>query len=298
VTTFDEFIEATALYAAGFSSNQDQVTALAAPVTNAGTGADFTVSVSDGSIIPNGSLIEVNSELMWVESVSTNTLTIAPFGRGYRGSTKTDHSTGDRVSVAPTVPRSVIERAVNDTIKSVWPSVFGVASTEFTFTGVIDTYSLPAEAERVLSVAWDSIGPTGEWMPARRWKVEQNASTTDYATGNSISIFDPVVPGRTVRVVYTTVPAVLTSGDNFSDSGLRDSCQDLVQFGAAARLVPWFEAGQAPGVAAEANYAAAVGRQSQVTSLARYFTQMYQLRLQEEAAALHTLFPVRSHFTR
>lgn len=293
MTTFDEFIEATALYAAGFSSSQDQVTHLVNPMTS----GDLTITVDDGTVVPGG-LIEVGSELVWVQSVAGDVLTVAPFGRGYRGTTAAAHSVGDRVTVAPTVPRSVIERAVNDTIKSVWPSVFGVASTQFTFTGVIDTYSLPVAAERVLSVAWDSIGPTGEWMPVRRWKVEQNASTTDFATGNSISIFDPVVPGRTVRVVYTTVPAALASGDNFSDSGLRDSCQDLVQFGAAARLVPWFEAGQAPGVAAEANYAAAVGRQSQVTSLARYFTQMYQLRLQEEAAALHTLFPVRSHFTR
>lgn len=295
MTTFDEFVEATALYVSGFTSNQDQLTATTGPVT----AGDFTITVTDGSIIPNGSLIEIDSELMWVQSVATNTLTIAPFGRGYRGTTVAAHSTGDRVTVAPAVPRAVIERAVNDTIKGVWPTVFGTGTTEFTFTGAVDTYLLPASAERVLSVSWDSLGPTGEWMPVRRWKVDQNASTTDFATGNSLSIFDPVVPGRTVRVVYTTVPVPLVSGDDFTDSGLRDSCQDLVQFGAASRLVPWFDSGNAPGVSAEANYTAAIrGGGGGAVATARYFMQMYQLRLQEEAAALQTLFPVRSHYTR
>jgi hypothetical protein len=295
VTTFEDYIEATALYVSGFTSNQDQLTHLANPVTV----GDLTVDVADGTVVPPGTIIEIDSELLWVESVTANELTIAPFGRGYRGSTAASHTVGTRVTVAPAVPRTVVERAVNDTIKGVWPTVFGTGTTEFTFTGAVDTYLLPADAERVLSVSWDSLGPSGEWMPVRRWKVDQNASTTDFATGNSLSIFDPVVPGRTVRVVYTKVPTPLTAGDDFTDSGLRDACQDLVQFGAAARRVPWFDAGNAPGVSAEANYTASIrGNGGGAVATARYFTQMYQLRLQEEAAALQTLFPVRSHYTR
>lgn len=290
MTTFDEFIEATALYVSGFTGNQDQLTHLANPVTTSA----LTVDVADGTVVPEGTIIEINSELMWVESVDANELTIAPFGRGYRGTTAAAHSVGDRVTVAPPVPRSMIERAVNDTIRSVWPTVFGTGTTEFTFTAAVDTYALPAAAERVLSVSYESIGPTGEWLPVRRWRVDQNGTS-----GNTLSIYDTVIPGQTVRVVYTQLPASIGSGDDFTDSGLRDSCQDLVQFGAAARLVPWLDVGTAPGVAAEPNYTAAVrGQGGSATSIARYFTQMYQLRLQEEAAALQHLFPVRSHYTR
>lgn len=291
--TFDEYIEATALYLSGFTTNQDQVTSLTLPVTT----VDATITVADGSVMTPG-LIEINSELMWVQSVAGNVATLAPFGRGYRGTTATIHSVGDRVTVAPVLPRAMIERAVNDSIKAVYPSLFGVSTTSFTFVAAQDTYPLPAGAVNVLSVTWDTVGPTEEWMPVRRWTVNPNAATTDFPTGVSLSVFDPITPGRSVKVVYTHVPVALSSGDDFADSGLRDSCQDLIQFAAAARLVPWFEVAQSPGVSAEGNYAAAMGRQSGGATLARYLTQMYQMRQAEEASALQSLFPVRSHYTR
>lgn len=293
MTTFDDYIEATALFLSGFTTNQDQVTSLTLPVTT----NDLTISVSDGSVISPG-LIEIGSELMWVQSVASNVATIAPFGRGYRGTATTIHSVGDKVTVAPVIPRAMIERAVNDSIKAVYPSLFGVSSTDFTFVAARDTYPLPAGAVNVLAVTWDTVGPTEEWMPIRRWTVNSNAATDDFPTGSAISIFDPVTPGRTVKVVYTHVPSPLEVGDDFTDSGLRDSCQDLIQFAAASRLVPWFEVGQTPGVSAEGNYAAAMGRQSGGSTLARYLTQMYQMRQAEEANALQSLYPVRSHYTR
>lgn len=293
MASFDDYIESTALFLSGFTTNQDQVTHLTNPVTT----VDSTITVADGSVVQPG-LIEINSELMWVQSVAGNVATLAPFGRAYRGTTATIHSVGDRVVVAPVIPRAMIERAVNDSIRAVYPALFGVSATQFTFVAARDTYPLPSGAVNVLSVTWDTVGPTEEWMPVRRWLVNPNASTTDFATGVSLSVFDPITPGRQVRVVYTHVPTVLSTGDDFTDSGLRDSCQDMIQFAAAARLVPWFDVGQSPGVSTEANYAAAMGRQAGAASLARYLTQMYQMRQAEEASALQSLFPVRSHYTR
>lgn len=293
MTSFDDYIEATALFMSGFTTNQDQVTALTLPVTT----VDSTITVSNGSVLTPG-LIEVGSELMWVDSVAGNVATIAPFGRGYRGTTATIHSVGDKVTVAPALPRAMIERAVNDSIRAVYPALFGVSTAQFTFVAAQDTYPLPAGAVNVLSVTWDTVGPTEEWMPIRRWTVNPNAASSDFPTGTSLSIFDPVTPGRSVKVVYTHVPTPLSASDDFVDSGLRDSCQDLIQFAAAARLVPWFEVGSAPGVSAEGNYMAAMGRQGGGATLARYLTQMYQMRQAEEASALQSLFPVRSHYTR
>lgn len=296
MSTFNSLVESTALYVSGFTTNQDQLTRLTSPVTV----NDLTFVVADVSQITAGSLVEIDSELMWVESVNTatKTATVAPFGRGYRGTTAAIHSVGARVTIAPVIPRSIIERALNDTIRGVYPQVYGVSVHEFSFSGAQDAYPLPANAVGVLSISWDSTGPSQEWLPIRKWSVDPNASSTDFTYGKSVTIYDPVVPGRRVRVVYTHTPVALASGDNFSASGLRDAARDLVQFGAAARLMPWFDAGQAPGVSAEANYAAAMGRQSGSAATARYFTQMYQLRLQEEAAALHALYPIRSHYTR
>lgn len=296
MSTFNDFIESTILFVSGFSSSQEQVTSLVNPMTV----GDLTATVDDASVIPVPALIEIGSELMWVKAVNTTTdvVTFAPFGRGYRGTTAAVHSVGDRVTVAPVVPRAAVERAVNDTIRGVYPSVFGVATTEFTFTAAVDTYQLPAAAETVLGVWADTVGPSEEWLPVRRWTVNQSASPSDFASGNSISLYDPIVPGRTVRVVYTQQPQAIGPGDEFTASGLRLAAEDLVRFGAASRLVPWFEVAAAPGIAAEPNYIAAMGRQGGPAATARYLTQMYQLRLQEEAGALQTLYPVRSHYTR
>lgn len=296
MTSFTDFVESTALYLSGMTVNQDQLTALAAPMTS----TDLTFTVTDSSQLSNGVLVEIGNELMWVTSVNTttNVATVAAFGRGYRGTTATVHSIGDRVSISPVLPRSVVERAVNDTIRGVYPILFGVSVHEFTFVGARDAYPLPANAVNVLSISWDTVGPTEEWLPVRRYSVDPNASSTDFTYGKSVTIYDPVIAGRSVRVVYTHAPVALTDADDFSDSGLRDAAQDLIQFGAASRLVPWFDAGQAPGVSAEANYTAAMGKSGGPVATARYFTQMYQLRLQEEASALHSLYPVRSHYTR
>ena len=296
MSTFDEFVEATVLYLSGFTANRDQVTSLTNPMTD----SDLTATVDDASAITAGSLVEIGSELLSVKSVDsgTDTVTFHPFGRGFRGTTAATHSVGSMVSVAPVFPRTVVERAINDTILGTYPQVFGVSTTVFEFVGAQGTYPLPAGTQGVLSVTWDSIGPTQEWLPVRRWTMNGNADTTDFPTGASISLFDGIVPGRNVKVVYTHQPSRLVSGDVFTDSGLRDAAQDLVQFGVAARLVPWIDAAQAPGVSAEANYAAGMGRQSNASALSRFFTQMYQLRLQEEAGALQALYPIRSHYTR
>ena len=295
MTTFDMLVEETNLLLSGYSGNQDQVTHITGSLAPTG----LTVTVNDASVVTPG-LVEIGSELLWVQSVNTgtSTVTFAPFGRGYRGTTAGTYASGAKLTVAPVMPRAVLERAINATILGTWPTLYGTGVEEFPYLAAIDTYELPAGAERVLSVSWEAPGPSGEWLPVRRWDVQQNANTTDYPTGNTITIYDHVMPQHPVRVVYTKVPTALVSGNAFSVSGLRPSTWDLIQFGAAARLVPWFEVGHAPGVAAEANYTAAIGQKSSPTSLARYLTQMYQLRLQEEAAALQSLFPVRSHYTR
>ena len=296
MTTFDDYIEATALYLSGFTTNQDQVTSLVAGIDAVAT----SLTLADTSQLGSQGLLEIDSELLWFSAVDTgtNVVTIAPFGRGYRGTTAAVHATGAKVTLSPVVPRAMIERAVNDSIRATWPNLFGVSTTEFVYTAAVDTYALPTGAQGVLAVTWDTVGSSEEWLPVRRWTADVNASTTDFASGRSISLFDPITPGRTVRVVYTHAPVALTSGDDFSDSGLRDSAQDLIQFAAAARLVPWFEVAQTPGVSAEANYAAGLGRQSSASALGRYLTQMYQLRQAEEQSALQSLYPIRSHYTR
>lgn len=298
MTTFTQFVDSTTLMLDGYSQATLQQTHLTVAIA---TTTETTATVADAAVIPAPCMVEIDSELLWVESVDTGTdvITFAPFGRGYRGTTAATHAQYARVIVAPVVPRVVIEQAINDTILSTYPSLFGVGTTDITAARVVDTYELPAAAERLLSVEYSTDGPTLEWLPSRRWGFNPWASTDAFASGKSITVYDAVSPGQTIRVVYASVPTALTSGAAlFTASGLRDAAQDLVRFGAASRLAPWFEVANVPGVAAEANYAAAMGRQNPAASAAKYLTQMYQLRLAEESAALHSLHPQRSHYTR
>lgn len=296
MTSFDDFVDSTALFIAGFTNTQEQVTYITEPLTD----SDTSVTVNSTDAISAGAVIEVGSELIHVQSVDsgTSTVTFSPFGRGYRGTTASAHVLNAKVTVSPVVPRSMVEKSVNDAISGVWPQVFGVSTHTFTYTPAKSTYSLPAGAVAALAVSYDTVGPTEEWLPIRRYSVDATADTGDFVSGSSITLYDMVTPGRTVKVVYTHAPTPLTSGDVFTDCGLRDAAQDLIRYGAAYRLAPWFDLGHAPGVNAEANYAAGLGRPISSSQVSRLLVQTYQLRLQEEAAALHTLYPIRSHYTR
>jgi len=51
----------------------------------------------------------------------------------------------------------------------VYPTLFGVAQTQFTFTPAVTTYEMPAEAENVLRVTADLNGPSREQQIIRRF---------------------------------------------------------------------------------------------------------------------------------
>lgn len=59
-----------------------------------------TFTVADGTIFKEGDVVLVGTELVWVESVSGNTVTVATTGgRGYAGSTAATHTSGDTAEI-------------------------------------------------------------------------------------------------------------------------------------------------------------------------------------------------------
>lgn len=285
------------MYMNGFSTVQDQSTHLTQPATD----SDTTLTVANTQAVSRG-LVEIGDELIWVDDVDkvATTLTVPPYGRGFRGTTATAHTSGTRVISAPLFPRSLVKQAINESITAVFPDLWAVGSTTIAYTAAKTTYPLPAGVKEILSVTWSTTGPTKEWLPVRRWRLDRNANTTSFANGTSLSVYDAILPGRTLQVVYTTVPTQMTNGsDVFSTvTGLPDSTQDVIRLGAAYRMVPFFDAAHLSGMSAEADVAAQQLRGNQSTQLGRYFTQMYQMRLAEEAQSLQRIYPTRSHYTR
>jgi hypothetical protein len=280
----------------GFTLRQDRTTYL----TTAIDSDDLTLSLASGDNIGKG-IVEVDEELIHIDSVdrSDRSAVISPFGRGYRGTTAASHALNAKVTFSPSFPRLSVKRAINDTIRAVYPNIFGVTSTTFTYNAAQTTYSLPANAETVLAVSWDSIGPSGEWIPVRRWRQDPTAASAEYATTNSISIYDALVPGRTVQVIYTKEPSALSSAsDVFTTvTGLPESTRDVIIYGAAYRMVSFLDPGRLTFTSPEADQNDTTRQFGAGTNTARYLLALYQQRLQEESQKLNGKYPVRVHYT-
>jgi|APGre2960657444_1045066.scaffolds.fasta_scaffold44508_2 hypothetical protein len=296
MTTFNQMIEEVLINLEGFTLRQDRTTYLTAAITN----SDLSIALASGDNIGKG-IVEIDDELIHIDSVdrSDRSAVISPFGRGYRGSTAAAHTINTKVTFAPSLPRLSVKRAINDTLLAVYPSIFGVASTTFTYNSSITTYALPAEAETVLSISWDSIGPSGEWIPIRRWRQDPTAATADYATTNTVSIYDNIVPGRTVQVIYSKQPtAFSTTADVFTTvTGLTESARDVIVYGAAYRMVSFIDPGRLSFTSPEADANDVTRQFGSGTNTARYLLALYQQRLQEESTRINGKYPVRVHYT-
>jgi len=221
--TFKELVDEVALNLQGFTLRQDRSTHLTANVTS--TATSMTLASADN--VAKG-MIQIDDELIWVDSYnkSTGVITIPPYGRGYLGTTKSSHTSGTQVIVKPTYPRNNIKKAINDTVRAVGDTLFGTGTYTFEYTPAQITYALPDGVEKVLAVAWQSIGPTEEWYPVRSWRIDPMANTTEFNSNISLSIYDTIVPGRTVQVFYTTNPDTFEiDQDDYEDvTGLPLSC--------------------------------------------------------------------------
>lgn len=297
MSTFSQLTDQTLMQLYGYTTLQDQATYLTANLSSGAT----TATVADITAISRG-IVEINGEVIWVDDVNTTTgaLTIPPYGRGFRGTTATAHSTGDRVVSSPMFPRQMVQDALNDAIRAVYPDLYGIGQTTVTFQPAINTYALPSGALDVINVAWQTTGPSKEWMPVRRWRVDKQAATSAFATGVTVSVYDMIVPGRSIKITYTKQPSVLVNDtDDFvTVTGLPASTEDVIRFGAQYRLVPFFDSARLSGQSAEADYSGQPRNQNNAASLSRFILQMYQVRLAEENRRLSALYPIRSHYTR
>lgn len=250
-----------------------------------------TATVTDGSDFNQG-IAQIGDELVYVESVSGGTLTLSADGRGFYGTTAAAHAANARVTMNPTWPRVRVEAAINDAIEGTYPVLFGVASTSFTFTGVKTTYELPADCEQVLSVSADTIGPSEEQHHIKRYSFNSVAPTDEFATGNSITLQVAPAPGQTVTVTYRKAPSAITTSDEFTVSGLRDTAWKAVKYAACSELLAYLDSARLPvDTAPSAEY----GDRNQIGSAARVSAQLfqrYEIELERERRRLATTTPV------
>lgn len=296
MTTFQSMVDDIVLSLAGYGMRQDNQTYLQAAVTSSAT----SISVNSAETMGKGQ-IEIDNELIWVDSFdrTSGVLTIPPYGRGYNGTTATGHTAGSKVTVNPTFTKEAIKKAINETILAVYPFLYAIDKTTFTYLAAVNTYALPSEVKSVLSVTWQSIGPSREWIPVRKWRSDSMANETAFGSSNSLTVNSAIIPGRTVQVTYMHEPNILENdNDDFSlISGLPDSAKDVIVLGACYRLLSFIEPARLTFSSPEADIQSGKIQYGSGTNVVKYVYALYQQRLQDEANKLLDRFPVRVHYS-
>jgi hypothetical protein len=300
MSTFAQLVDEVRTNLSGYTLRQDRITYLTNPGGINTTALDIGIGNSEN--LAKG-VIEIDDELIWINTFDKNNLTlnaIPGFGRGYGGTTPSPHAENAQVTLTPTFPKVNVKKAINDTINAFYPKLFQVGSVTFTFNAAQITYALPDDARDVLFISWQTPGPSREWLPVNRWRIDRMANVSAFNTTRTLSLYDKIVPGRTVQVYYSTIPNTLTNAndDYATVTGLPESSRDVVTLGAAARLLSYLDTGRINLSSAEADINDTKLPSTAGASASKYVYALYQQRLNEESTKLQDRFPIRVHYTK
>jgi hypothetical protein len=304
-TTFNDLVNEVTLNLAGFTLQQDRTTYLKNAVTTTTSSSASPTILTLGSTESVGKgIVEIDEELMWVDSYDrvANTATVAPYGRGYMGSTAATHTADTKVVISPTFPRMVIKKAINDTIRAMGSQLYGIGSTTFTYTLPQTTYALNnLNMRSILNVQWQTVGPTKQWAYVRHWDWDSKADETEWGSGaQTITLGDYITPGRTVKITYGKDPSVLTNAndDYTTVTGFEASSKDVLVYGACWRLLSFLDPARASMVSPQADETDSKRPYGASQSAVKQLYTLYQQRLQEEVLEQQRHYPIRVHYAR
>jgi hypothetical protein len=306
--TLSNMIDETLINLAGYTLQQDRATYLAVPITTTTSSSTSPLIMTLGSTESVGKgIVEIEEELLWVDNYDriANTATVAPYGRGYLGTTPATHALDTKVTISPTFPRYSIKRAINDTVSALGASIFAVKSTTFTFNSAVSTYAFAnLNIKNILTVSWQSIGPTKEWVPIRRWDFDSIANATAFGYTSeqvqTITLGEAPVSGRTVQVIYATDPVPFTTNaqDYATQTGLPESTRDVVILGAAYRLLSFLDPARAAMVSPQADETDSKRPFGSSQSTTKQLYALYSQRLSEESKSQQQNYPPKVHYSR
>jgi hypothetical protein len=307
VTTLTDMINEVSMNLSGYTLQQDRATHITAAVaaTASTIAAPITLSLASTDSVGKG-IVEIDEELFWVDNYDRvgNTATIAPYGRAYLGTTLAAHTEGTKVTIAPTFPRFVIKRAINDTITAIGSSIFAASTTTITSNAAVSAFRLPATGNslnirNILAVAYQSLGASKEWIPIRTYRFDGNANSTAFTSGQTISIYDFIPSGRTVQIAYSTDPVPFTTNaqDFATQTGLPESCKDLVILGATYRLLSNLDPARASMVSPQADETDSKRPYGSSQSLTKQVYALFNQRLNEEIKSQQDKYPIRVHYS-
>ena len=207
-----------------------------------------TVTSADGQIVMTydlggfreGSVLEIDSELMYVWSSvpSTKTLVVE---RGYDGTTAVAHTAGANAVVNPRFPRQQMLDALNadlDDLSSTMNGLFRVVAQDISYNGSDRQINLTS-ASGIIDLLDVRLRYLADDYPViRKVRLQRNLPTADFASGIAI-VFDEAVMAGTLRVVtkreFTRVTA--ESNDMQTVAFLPVTCEDILEMGVILRMM-------------------------------------------------------------
>lgn len=275
-----------------YTGLQEQSTWLTAGVDASQT----TMAVASSDTVLRG-VAEIDDELLYVDSSDSSGLALAPFGRGYRGSTAATHAINSQVTFDPMFPRVEIRRAIDQIMQAMFPLLYQIKTTDITYNGTALGYSLPADCEGILDLKWRQSGDiTNYWNPVSRWSYDAASPLTN---SRALNVLEDLPAGSTVRVVYRAKFGTFVAGtDTLPSVGLSESHADVILYGVAARMVRFMDPARLQVASVENLSRSSVVQAGDGAKIANQLYAMYQQRMNEERARLLALTPPMIHFTR
>ena len=307
MTTLLDMIDEVSMNLSGYTLQQDRATHITADVaaTASTIAAPITLALASTDSVGKG-IVEIDEELFWVDNYDRvgNTATIAPYGRAYIGTTLAAHTAGTKVTIAPTFPRFTIKRAINDTISAIGSSIFAANTTTITSNSAVSAFRLPATGttlniRNILAIAYQALGSSKEWIPIRSYRFDGNANSTAFTSGQTVSIYDYIPSGRSVQVVYATDPTPFTTNaqEFATQTGLPESCKDLIILGATYRLLSNLDPARAAMVSPQADETDSKRPYGSSQSLTKQVYALFNQRLNEEVKSQQEKYPIRVHYS-
>jgi hypothetical protein len=112
----------------------------------AGIDADDTALTVASLDAAQRGIAEIDDELVYVASTDdANGVELAPFGRGYRGTTAATHAINSAVTFAPAWPKAEIRKAITQCLDGLFPQLYQIKTTDISYLPNPVGYDLPAD---------------------------------------------------------------------------------------------------------------------------------------------------------
>lgn len=207
-----------------------------------------TVTSADTSIVleydlggfREGSVIEIESELMyvWESATATKTLEVQ---RGFDGTTAVAHTAGVLAIVNPRFPRQQMFDALNadvDDLSSTVNGLFRVVAQDISYNGTNRQINLTS-ATKVIDLLDVRLRYLSTDFPViRKVRLQRDLPTADFASGLAIVFDEPVMAG-TLRVVTKRefTRASTEASDMQTVCFVPETFEDILEMGVILRMM-------------------------------------------------------------